>query len=190
MTLLEHLRFLLIFCIVWYGVIILIGLIFESRRIPLIKLQSKGFFPGDIALGAMLMTLWNEYHYYGAFLPHYWIFVAFPVTIALFIVNGIVLKNDHKFYPRRAVYSPTKMWHDITGFLITEIVIVNAALILIIEVIIGRQTFGTISDPIIFIAALIFYALCNVWDATRPATPEMVKARHTEDWIPCWKKAP
>lgn len=188
--LIYHILFVLVFCCIWYGAMLLIGIVFESRLVPMLKLQSRAFFPGDIALGVMFLALWREYYEYNAHFPGYWWAVSIPLTMGLCIFNVWLLKKDRAYYPKRAANSPTKLWHDIAGFFVIEIVIVNSALLLLIEVIRGSQSFGSTIDPIMFVIALVFYESCDIWDFTHPATRNQVNARHTADWKPIWKKAP
>ena len=133
MTPIACILFVISFCAIWYGAMILIGLVFESRLVPMGKLQSKAYFPGDIAVGTMILAIYREYYEFGYKVPTYWPAVVIPVTIGLFLFNYWLLKGDWACYERRASHSPTKVWHDFVGFYILEPLIVNMALLVLIN---------------------------------------------------------
>jgi hypothetical protein len=67
---------------------------------------------------------------------------------------------------------------------------VNAALLLLVDVIIGNQKFSNMINPVMFAIGFAFYEICDIYDMTHPATLEAIRARHRADWKPLWKKAP
>lgn len=100
------------------GLFILIGLIGESRLVPLgWNYQFTSFFPGDIFLGGMvagLLVLAKKLPAEGHLYNETWFHVdVLVVTVAVAVVITIGEYNDPNGYGHRAVLSPTKLYHNI-----------------------------------------------------------------------------
>ncbi len=185
---LNRIWLLLLFWVIWPGLMFLVGLIFESRLIPVGKSQSKAFFPGDFAIGAMAVALinlninakspdWWGYDY------AFWLFII----IATGLVVVPVIKTDIECYETRAAISPTKILHNTVGYWLSPAILICLGMPHIVD---GIFCGAPIHWPSIleFVIALLFYIFCVVVDGNSGASEEDIKARHPSDWRPFWQK--
>ncbi len=95
-----------------------IGLLFESRLIPLInpRKQFLSFFPGDLFLGVAVAIVWNDLtllqnnHQWYLSLWWYAVLLCLATTIAIVVTTA---EYKSGFFPHRAILSPTKLYHNI-----------------------------------------------------------------------------
>lgn len=96
------------------GLMIALGAIGESRWIPLwSERQFRSFFPGDLFLGiavasllTMAQSLPDTERWYNATWWH------LTVLIGAAIVAGVMTWLERDAYPKRALLSPTKIYHN------------------------------------------------------------------------------
>ena len=178
----NWLKSLIAWLIVWPGGFFVIGIVFESRLIPLWKGQSKAFFPGDLALIVALVTIigldvkvprWAETPLWGYF-----------TMITVLMIAIIIRRNDISNYPARAGRSPTKIVHDIVGYFYIPWLMSMIGIPKLIESPPwNKPTVGWV----VFWLALLFYFGCVFYDVANPATPADIKIRHPENWQPLWR---
>lgn len=166
----------------------LIAPIFETRLLPLGKAQFDGFFPGTLFLAigtAILLKLANglpsEAHWYNSFWWH------FAVQAATIVGAVIMTLGDRKIYPKRALWSPTKIWNNLMyafyGYVLITVIVAQ---------IFGAE-WGFWMGVWEAVAAL-FIAMWVVRlrrDARLPKDdPDLfnykVASAHREDWKPIW----
>lgn len=177
--------------IIWPGLMFFVGVVFESREVPLWKHQSKAFFPGDLSLSIMLVALIGMYAKTGvrgvAMVDSlYWWLI---VIITMAIVAWILRKNDVANYPtRRAVCSPTKMTHDVMGYFIIPMLLAGLGMPQLVEMIIGDGVLDVTKNCwLAFTFAVAFFLTCVAVDfVNQPDTVDM-NARHPSDWRPIWR---
>lgn len=180
----------------FYGIIFILGIVGESRIIPIWKHQSRAFIPGDLALLVTVASVFAFWH--SEFVPKsgtmWWFIFSYNSSISrsmyyciLFVemviiisFNLYMIKKDHKRYHYRSVKSPTKWWHDYLGFAYIPFVILRRGIPVIIP-------YEVNVFSIMVWVSLAFYAAMVVWDSYRPATSEDVYLRHPDDWAPIWK---
>ena len=182
----KDILFVIIFWIVWYGIMAILGAI-EHRTIPLGKMQSRAYFPGDMFVPLMVLPLLHEVSRHKLPQLHNWCFVVIITAITAAIMLFIV-KRDHGFYPPRAAHSPSKIGHDAMGFFLMPIAIALMALPLIIEAWKKHITLKT-TNIALFVAALVIYlTMAFVVDSiigSKLSKEEMrrrVYARHPYNW--------
>jgi hypothetical protein len=88
--------------------------IFETRFLPLGKGQFNGFFPGVLFLAigtAILLSIASDLphdpRWYNSFWWH------FVVQVGAIIGAIVMTVGDRKVYPKRALYSPTKILNNL-----------------------------------------------------------------------------
>ena len=184
----NRLLLVVVFWIIWPGLMFVIGLIFESREVPLIKHQSRAFFPGDLAFGVILVAIVSMYAKTGVDIPmvgspYWWA----PIATSIFVIGWRWRREDVANYPKRAVHSPTKIVHDIMGYFMIPTLLLGLAIPQICmfdEGIFADTRMGW------FVAAMaiVFYLFCVAMDFTRTVDTVDMNARHPEDWKPIWKR--
>lgn len=183
-------RFLLVAVawIIWPGLMFAVGVIFESREVPLIKHQSKAFFPGDLTLGVMLVAFIGMYSHTGIDIPLVRSSLWWPIVAAVMVVVGwkIHLK-DAANYPLRAAYSPTKIAHDVMGYFIIPTVLIGLGVpqiaLLADKGMREANRMGWLAVAI----AITLYLTCVALDVITYYDTDDIHARHPEDWQPIWK---
>jgi hypothetical protein len=168
---------------------LVIAPIFESRWLSLsFKKQYLSFFPGDFFLGIMVTLLVVSARqvqvddlWYEAVWVHF-LLLALTMCVAVWLTRGEV-KNG--FYPKRAMLSPTKIYHN--GVLYAGYGYV--AVMLLMQAV-THLTVSGLGWPA-FIGAL---AALAVWGVLlipdNRLTPEDRKLKsenaHIADWRPLW----
>lgn len=167
---------------------LLVGLIGESRLVSIApSRQFLSFFPGDLFLGVMtagLLTLASGIdagqHWYNTTWWHVLVLIS-AVMVAVIATYG---EWKSGVYPTRAIFSPTKLYHNGLLYIGYGYVIVTT----LVAVLFG----GSISWqlPLVLVPGVIWVFLV-IKDSTLSAeNPEQleVKARsaHVADWSPIW----
>lgn len=163
-----------------------VGLLFESRLVPVWRHQSRAFIPGDLCLGPMIVSLWA--------MPTT-IDIGLAAQLALLLpaiaLGGVVLtvlrKGDWQNYAPKAMRSPTKVTHDLMGYFMTPAALTWLG---------SQKIWGCFLSPWPgwawdwgrFAALGAAYAACVLWDARRGFTSEDVEARHPANWKPIWRR--
>ena len=126
---------------------------------------------------------------------------AFVVALVVYFILHNKEKDDYKV---RALHSPTKIAHDIVGYILIPQVLIS---FLTIAIDVTRRYYRfakeimpevavknlialwKVSWPYwaVIIAAIAVYIGCFIYDIRHPATPEDIAARHPEDWQPIWR---
>lgn len=164
----------------------LVGLIFETRLVPLWKGQARVFFPGDLAIGIMMVGLVGLYAKYPLGIDEKYVIIWHIIALlAAFLFFIIFRSNDAANYPKLSANSPTKWYHDICGYLISFYFILSFSLPQLYQAIRGKSHFC--SSWVIFIAGLALYGICLAYDTHHGYTDADVLARHPENWKPFWR---
>ena len=165
--------------------------VFESRHFPLWRGQSKMFFPGDLMPGILLSEVATltqkkasaDWHWYKSGL---WLVVTIIIIASLFVFLRHI---DTPRYEARAAISPTKLYHDICGYIIFAWLLlvrgVPELLHAIIHPIYTAQNFSL--EWIIILLSGPFYLWCAWYDYRHPENADF-NLRHPADWKPFWRK--
>ena len=199
--------------IVWPGPMFWVGLILESRTLPIGKQQSRAFIPGDFFLGVMCLALIGLYR--GGFAPDTDVKFAHSVitTIVIFVLVDTffyfwrkrdiadykkyfgeqkAMKNGKKVVMWKCtVHSPAKVLHDVVGFGFFPAAIIRMGIPVLFKwsTKAGKLHFG---GPVLNWGSLIFwlalaaYLICACTD--KQASVEDMYARHPWNWHPIWKR--
>lgn len=196
----------------WPGTMFLVGWALEGRTVPIWKHQAKLFFPGDLAFGIIVVAFIGIYtkivQRTGTIMLEQtvntvWIWVS-ALAIS-FVVYFVLHRNEKDCYEPRALYGPTKLTHDIVGYVFIPWVLLS--LLTVTAVAAWRycafaqektsstalKSLGTLwrvswSYWIVIILAIALYVGCLIYDNAHPATPEDIAARHPADWSPFWHR--
>ncbi len=182
----EFWRVLLVAWLVTPIGMILVGIVFESRIVPLWSDQSRAFMPGDIALGVMFAIGWHLYH----LIPDgsFWASAKMPI-IGLFVGVLTCILMRTKFdgennYSPAALRSPTKRFHDFVLYI--------GYLTAIIAICIPSILFGTswsgdnLSIKLLAVLMLVVWLVGMLLDAFDPAMPQKRKKMHVSEYNPIW----
>lgn len=173
------------------GLFILIGRIFENRRVPLHpRFQFLGFFPGDLFLGLLSGGLITHAIVFppnpGWYTSVVWyVIVVIGATIAAIGLTAWELHQ--KIYSKRAILSPTKLYHNGLLYIGYGSLLVST----FVMILFGGATWWL--APILVPA--VAWAICNVLDGsarlwgTQPMHRKAFHA-HKADWQPIWKQRP
>lgn len=174
-----------LFWLFWPGTMFIVGIIGESRLVPIVRSQSRAFLPGDLAFGVIFVSLIGLYQPGEQLNNKLFAFLLVPTLIIAWQVR----ENDDKSYPPRARTSPTKITHDFIGYFVLPIVLLSLGLPKLGDFVIHKRSFSdTYPHWTIVVSGLLFYIICVIIDNERPVTNKMVNARHPADWKPIWKK--
>lgn len=184
-------RFVLVLVswLVWPGLMFAVGLVFESRVVPIGKGQSKMFFPGDLAIGIILVGIISMYDKTGTYIPMvdspYWWIV---VVVVMAVVAIRARKGDAISYPPRAARSPTKITHDVMGYFLSPVLMIG----------LGIPQLGMLEEEGVFAATrlgwlavamgVVLYLFCTALDLITFYDSNDIASRHPEDWVPIWRK--
>lgn len=171
---------------------IVIALLGESRLLPLSpRYQFLAFFPGDLFLGGMVAGLLvvagqlpAESHWYNAWWWHVLVLIG-AVVVAVVITLGEY--NDPDGYGKRAVLSPTKLYHNILLYGGYGYVIV-VTLIAVCAWLWGNWSWAnawpvglSLLMGLVWVAMLVADGrMSNEIDRSR------VRYAHVNDWKPIW----
>ena len=191
---------LITFCF-WPGLMFLVGWIGESRLVPIGENQSKAFFPGDLTFGVMFIMLAVFYTEASKIDPDVVTKLEAPGPIGVSIVLALLVsiplrKKDKPGYPKRALRSPTKICHDVIGYVLIPFMVIWLVMPAI-ELWVSSMWFDRKPDlsgihtPIeIIILMGMIYGFCVWKDTTDTKLAEKAKYMHTAYWQPLWKKTP
>ena len=177
----DFLIFLLFLCI-WPGSMFLVGIIGESRIVPIDSHQSQAFWPGDFAFPVMAFVLYQD-HVRGFEFPLWGWLLLIILTLAWLPIGIMLWKADNTWYKPRARYSPTKIWHNFGGFIAVPVAIVPYAITVVAEAIRGNYEISWLGLTI-FILAWVYYAVLVGTDKLKHEGDEDI--RHPADWQPIW----
>lgn len=182
-------KFILVFItwLFWPGILFIVGLIGESRIIPIGKLQAKAFMPGDLSFGVIFVALISMYQPNEHFNRQICCILFVPVLYFAWLMR----REDEAFYPPRARISPTKITHDCIGYFIIPLVLLTLATTKIYDIFIHKNTLvETFPSWMVVLLAFFFYLFCVAMDNKAPITNEQIHARHPHSWRPIWKNSP
>ena len=182
-------RLLVLFWLLWPGSIIIVGMIFESRTVPLLRYQSIVFMPGGLLIGVMLVSVitaklktkkmvkwWNS---------QIWWFV---VLFSMAIIGYFLHTNDIASYSPRSACSPTKVLHDVLGYFIIPSVLVGLGIPEIISyAAFPRRNKKASRWLMVLIGAILAFTVLFVFDNMREITPYDIEQRHPSNWEPLWE---
>lgn len=168
---------------------IFVGIVLESRVVPLWRNQSKAFIPGDIGLGVMFATGWYLYPQIPA--GNFWGSAVMPFTglcIGCFTCYLMRTEFDgENNYPLRALKSPTKRYHDFVlyiGYLAAIITICVPAILF------GTTWNGNFEAKMVGVMSFTVWLVGMVRDAADPKMQEKSKKMHVVNYQPIWKTFP
>lgn len=183
--------------LLWPGLMFLVGVIGESRLVPVWKHQSKAFIPGELLIGVALVALLGMHaeradgYYYSA---AYWLY---EVMVFVWLYCFVIRKKVRQNYPARSAISPTKITHDVVGFILIPTALCNLWLPKLFDwpslgdldlpkLLVWPPLYSNKENWIIFLVAMAGYILCIVADIKIGYTEEDIQARHPSDWKPIW----
>ena len=182
---LKMLGLLLLF---WPGLMFVVGFIGESRLVPIFEHQSRAFFPGDLSLPIILLALFSLHRrtyqrkgWWGYFPAFFALVFLTMIPIALFFRY-----LDSAHYPNIAMYSPTKIVHDVIGYYLYPAILIVVGFPQLVDCIFKKDR-SSMVNWIVFFLGLAFYFVCTFIDMAHPATEADVIARHPVNWVPIWK---
>ena len=184
----------LVCLLVMYGGMFIVALIGESRIFRFGKYQAKAFFPGDIFVSLMIAGLCSARRrgplitqtiFWRPSRSTWWIVAS--ILIAVMIFGSARLGFDAPNYPRRAQISPTKLYHDMVGYLLMSFVLVQrgipASLIFVTNF---KKMRSAHIDWAIILISLVAYVVCVMYDDRRGFDNTVLELRHPSDWAPIW----
>lgn len=178
-------KFLMVglFWLFWPGLMFLVGFVGESRLVPIWKHQSKVFIPGEFFLGTALVAelgMWKVRTSIWSDNLGMWVIVVSMVILILF---PALRNRDVVNYPPRAIKSPTKITHDIVGYILIPIAMIGLG-VPYIPLIFMRDN---LANWVVFLASMVGYSVCVAIDCKNGFTLEDTQARHPSDWRPIWE---
>lgn len=180
----------LVFWLLWPGLMFVVGFIGESRLIPIAEHQAKAFLPGDLSLGVMAVALLSL-HANTPKDPSWWGYsllwwIAVFGTMA--IVAAFIRQGDVANYPYRSGVGPTKITHDIIGYFLIPALLICLGVPQLIEGIAHGELAANLGNWAVFVSMIVFYVVCAGWDIAVGFTAEDVLIRHPENWQPIWRR--
>lgn len=179
-------KFLMVglFWLIWPGLMFLVGLVGESRLVPVWKHQSKVFIPGELFFGVAVVAEVGMHKIEMAFSQpihvFIWVIIAIEVIFQLF---PALRERDVVNYPPRSIMSPTKITHDIVGYILIPIAMIGLG-VPYIPLIFVRDNW---MNWIVFLVSMVGYFVCVAIDCKNGFTLEDTQARHPSDWRPIWE---
>lgn len=186
---LHPLIMLLVFWVFWPGMMHIVALILESRKVYLGKGQSVMFKYGDWCLGIGTIVLIGIHSKcpvgYG------WVYKT-GYIIAVFAFFFVIMKVfryfDVRRYPERSKHSPTKIAHDVSGYWICASCVLGLGIPELVWCFSSMERFE--AAPVewcIFLACAIFFGMMTIYDATHLPGEKELRLMHPDDWKPIWK---
>ena len=185
----------LVLCVLTLGVTMVLARLAESRPLPLRpKHQFVGFFPGVILLGmtaAWLLHLAQDLPYDARWYNSGWFNALVQLVTLAFAIKATRDELKQKIYPKRAVFSPTKLYVNFAlyagyGYLIT---------VTLFAVIFGSAwSFGFFVQLVLaLIPGLVWAKLVareNTLGEDDLSDKLQIKAAHAHvaDWRPIWRR--
>jgi hypothetical protein len=162
-----------------------VGLVFESRWVPLApSRQFVSFFPGDVFIAIMmagLLTLAKELPQSRRFFNSTW----FHAAVLTFTVCAAVCLTwsewSNGFYPTRAIFSWTKIYHNLLLYGGYGYVVITTLTALVVGDR-SRRFFLFLLPGVVWVGLVVM-------DNTLPADVARSKAEHAHvaDWQPIWE---
>ncbi len=180
-------RFLTALGLAWLAtpiMFVVIGLLLESRLVPLWRHQARSFIPGDFLLGVTMATGWYLYPRVAndGIWSSVWLWgAAFAVGIVLAYVWHEKIEAPN--YEPRALKSPTKLYHDFGLY-----GVYGPLLFMIAVPAVFYTPWDVASWPVKIVALLPFvgWVACLVYDA-KHLTPDDARQMHPGNWrAPDW----
>ena len=181
---------LLVAWIVWPGLMFLVGVVFESRTVPIGGGQSKAFFPGDLSLGVGLVAMIGMYEKTGVnTVPlvdtlYWWL----PL-MGLIGLGALKLRqNEAPNYSRNAFVSPTKITHDIMGYFLFPFLLLGLGIPQLVMLREDGVFEATRTSWFVVAMAVVFYLACFALDLLTFYDRRDISSRHPDYWQPIWRK--
>ncbi len=187
---------LLVCLVITPGAMIIIAPILETRWLPLSpKRQFLAFFPGDLLLGvgvASLLTaaqdLPAERRWYAAPIVHIMV-IGIAAGAAYLLTFVVELKGG--VYPRRAIFSPTKLYHNGVlyigyGYVAATTFIADVAGLGWSELFRG----GWMSLALICLATWLVLVVFEGMIFGKAGMAMKARFAHVPDWRPFWSRRP
>ncbi|MBQ6605612.1 hypothetical protein IJH66_01365 [Candidatus Saccharibacteria bacterium] len=181
---------LLVYWLIWPGLMFLVAAIFESRAVYLGKGQSRMFFPGDFFLGVWIITFMVMDARYPvqldwAFTPTYWLIVA---AVFIVVMIGVRIPDSNR-YPVRSANSPTKLTHDFIGYFLSPFLISGFGVPQLVYPFVNFDHLKLTWKlwALVFGCFAVFLGLI-IYDCSNPPTKIDMLRRHPDDWKPIWRK--
>ena len=179
----------LIYYAFWPGLMFINGFVFESRLVPVGKVQSKAFIPGDFSLGLAAVAFISMYVknpcFDWVYDVRYWIGSA----VVCLILASIWRYVDISHCPKEIWFTPTKLTHDICGYFMCMWILASLGIPQLIWAIKEGFNFGKCSTEwIVFVICAAFYISMGIIDLTHAPSLEDVYKRHPAVYKPIWKK--
>jgi hypothetical protein len=166
---------------------IFVGIVFESRVIPLWGDQSRAFNPGDIGLGFTLAT--GVYLYQQIPSDSFWVsgrMVSIGCIVA--VLTCYVMRtwiDGENNYSRGALNSPTKLYHDFVLYLGFLWALVSAC---VPGILFGTSWGGdNLSCKLVGLVGFAVWVYGMYLDATDEESERKSRVRHTAFYQPIWK---
>ena len=183
--------------LLWPGLMFLVGVIGESRLVPVWKHQPKAFNPGELLIGVALVALLGMHaervdsYYYS---PAYWLY---EVMVFVWLYCFVIRKKVQQNYPARSAVSPTKITHDVVGYILIPTALCSLGLpklfawpslghIELPKLLVRSPLCSSKENWTVFFVAMAGYIICVIADIKKGYTEEDIQARHPSDWKPIW----
>lgn len=170
------------------GMMFVLGIIGESRLIPIAPdRQFVSFFPGDLFLGVTatgLLTLAPqlpaEHHWYNA---TWWsVLVLIGAVVVAVVMTWFEWSSGA--YPTRAIFSPTKLYHNGVLYIGYGYVIVTT----LVAALAGARSWTLLW---VLVPGLVWVGLMVVDNmSSAEALARKAAGAHTPHWKPIWRRAP
>lgn len=156
------------------GGMFLAALIGESRILYLGRGQSRMFFPGDLGLGIVLMAVARS--------PQSTLRPGIAIVLAMLVL--LTCRHfDGRRYRTRSNRSPTKIYHDLVGYLLMTFLISAKGLPYLWNAI---STWSWDTNWLLVLLGGGVWLGGAAWDAMHPHWADFYR-RHPDDWQPIWR---
>jgi len=172
------------------GALIIMAPILESRWLPLSPhKQFLSFFPGDMCLGAVAAWLLflardlpDEARWYNSTAWHVFVQIS-ALLIAGYLTYGEYIGN---LYPKRAVLSPTKLYHNFALYAGYGYMIFTT----LIAVLFGSVWTWYFTEGLVFmvVPGIAWIALVFADNTLPGSLNEKAQYAHVANWHPIWKR--
>lgn len=175
------------------GMMFVIGIIGESRLIPIApSRQFMAFFQGDLLVGAMVAGLLvsatqlpSEQRWYNSLWFHLVVFVAM-LAIAFWMTWGEYRNAAVSGYGARAMYSPTKIYHNAALIWIYGYVAVSTLVAVLAEAR-SRGVWAALACGLLWLGLMhAENAYIDKYYAGHGLRQAKAAGAHTSDWQPIW----
>jgi hypothetical protein len=167
---------------------VVIAPVFETRFLPLGKKQFDGFFPGTVFLAigtAILLSIASDFDHD----PHWYNSTWWHLIVQLGTLIGAVVMTigDRKVYPKRALYSPTKVFNNLLYAFYGYVIVTT----FVTELVGGGWSFWTgVKEAVAWLCIALWVVRVRRDGKLRKTDPDAfnakVAAAHIPDWAPIW----